>query len=98
MVKHGQVVGGISLASAVLVLVHGHIQDPVETILDAPVTANRVGQLGRVRRQTAYVEPSFVGRLVLDRAFGLNNDEASQARPFVAIVQPTNSLLSPIHA
>jgi hypothetical protein len=36
-----QVFGGVALADAAVVLVEGHVQNPVAAVLDAPVAADQ---------------------------------------------------------
>lgn len=41
--KPGEVVGHVAIARAALILVEGHIEDPVQAILNAPMTSNCPG-------------------------------------------------------
>ncbi len=50
-VQHGEVLGGVAHAHAALVLTEGHVEQPVDLILDAPMAPNRLPEsLGRQRR------------------------------------------------
>jgi hypothetical protein len=45
----------VALAGAAAVLVEGHVQHPVAAVLDAPMPADQVAQLLRVRRVAAQI-------------------------------------------
>lgn len=53
--KQRQVLRGVAFAGAAAVLVEGHVQHPVAAGLDAPVPADEVSQLLRVRRVAAQI-------------------------------------------
>lgn len=72
-----------------LVLSEGDIQQPMETILDAPVAANRVGELRRVGRQTAQVGAPLHGYGLAPPALSLNQPDARLACPGPLFIDPT---------
>ncbi len=45
--KPGEVVGHVPLARATLVFVEGHVEHPMQRVLDAPLAANGWGEPGR---------------------------------------------------
>ena len=53
------VVGGVAVADATLVLSKGHVQDPVQTVLNTPEAAHGLQQDLRSRRQTGDVVTGF---------------------------------------
>ena len=42
--KPGKIVGHVPVARATLVFVEGHVEDPMQLILDAPMAANGAGE------------------------------------------------------
>lgn len=44
VVKDGEVLRRVAGADAGRVLIHGHVEDPVEAVLDRPVTAHDAGE------------------------------------------------------
>jgi hypothetical protein len=53
----------VTFAGAAAVLVEGHVQHPVAPVLNAPVPADQVAELLRVRRVAAEVVALFGARL-----------------------------------
>lgn len=96
VVEDREVFRRVVRANARLVLVHRHIQDPVEAVLNGPVAAHHVGQVGGVRRQARDEEAGLArGRGGADGALGLDQDRRTQARPMVAVGQPVQVLGGP---
>ena len=48
MAENGEMLARLGLTDARVVLAEGHIQTPVQTVLNSPVGADRAGKAGQV--------------------------------------------------
>ncbi len=79
--QEGQVVGGVTGADTVCILPEGHVQDPVEGVLNPPVAAHGLQQDPRIGRQTGNVGAGFRGDLVPLSPLGLDHNQSLQVGP-----------------
>src|SRR6266542_3871531 len=71
----------------------------MQLVLDAPVTANHVGECLRVDDVAAPVVAALArGLRVDDRSLALDHDDAAQSFPFFEICKPVELLRSPYPA
>ena len=79
--EDGHVVGCVARTDAAVVLAQGHVQDPVVSLLDGPVTAHRLQQRTSLGRQAGN-EATDLGRdPVATATFTLDPDQAGQVAP-----------------
>ena len=88
MSKHGEVVRSVAQPGSVLILVHHHVQPPVQTVFYAPVLANDfVKSLGRESRAQQVIRGFHCGFV---RRFAYPNHLADrpQAGPLMLLLEP----------
>ena len=95
VVEHREVVGGVVLADARLVLVHRHIQHPMQAVLNGPVTTHDMREVAGVGGQAGDEETGLAGGVRAEGALGFDQDGRAQARPAVAVRQPGDVLRGP---
>ena len=86
MAEDGEVLRGVAVPGAVVVLVEGDVEDPVEAVLDAPVAADDAGEVSGVGRQAGEVVASLRRDRVTDAAGRLDADDALEVGPGVVRV------------
>ena len=82
-----EVLRAMSFAQATVIFSESDIQDPVHTVLDAPVAANRVTELPGVTVQTGDVVSRISQDLVALTAFPFDHPDTAQARPLSLLIQ-----------
>ena len=78
--QDGQIVSRVAGADAALVLAEGHVQEPVQAVLNAQVAARGPEQDPGVRRQAGDVIEGLRGDLRALPSLGLNHDQDVQGR------------------
>src|SRR3954465_913848 len=73
-----------------LVIAEDHVQDPVQAVLNGPVTADDRTQQVRQQHQRCDVEASLLLDFSGDLSRALNHDHRLEARPVVPFLQPGN--------
>lgn len=97
--EDGGVVGGVVLADTRFVLAEGHVEHPVETVLDAPVSANGFGQLAGIGGERGDEMAGFGAGLAVEGALSADHDDGAQGRPVgVQFPQPVDVVRRPTAA
>ena len=96
--QKSEVFGSVTGAHAVLILGEGHIERPVQLVLDAPMAARRTGEFAGIGAKAAQEEAGFRGGLAVDLADAFDHADAAQALPQCAILQPADLLGDPVAA
>ncbi len=81
MAQDGEVVGTITLAAAAVIFAKGHIQHPVHTVFDAPVTAYCLTKLGCITGQSGDVVTRFLANIIANASLCLDHANALQTGP-----------------
>jgi len=79
VLEHGKVVRGGFGTGAHLVVVEGHIHDPVQSVLDRPVRADRLTDAFGIGGQAADIQAQLMGCFVAHRALRFEHREAVYA-------------------
>lgn len=88
-VLHGGEVGRRVIgADACLVVAENHVHDPMQAVLDSPMSAHDRGNESRRQGQRGNVVARLGGDLAVDLAKAFNHDDNGQAGPVVALTQP----------
>ena len=74
----------------ILILVHDHIQPPVQAVFDAPVLSNHMVEPLRRQDSTEQVVGSFGRGFVRRLAYTNHFADSLQARPLVLFLQPVD--------
>lgn len=96
MPENGKVLRSIVLANPGFIFPEGNIQDPVEAVLNAPVSAHRFGQLFYLASEAAYVIAGFHTDLAVYIALSLDHDNGAEILPERLVRQPLNIGCCPI--
>ena len=86
--QHGEVFGSVFFAVALAILVHGHIQHPVQAVFDGPMGAHGVLEAFGRERRAHDVVAGFGCRASGGFAPRLDLAEGGQPRPVMALPQP----------
>src|SRR3954469_16441935 len=83
--EQGEVAGGGAMAHSAIIFSEGDIENPVQSILDAPVAADGLGQDGRIvvaaGEEVADLSFGLIG--AVDAADRLDRQQGAQIGPFV---------------
>jgi hypothetical protein len=82
--------GSVSGSRSVLILVHDHVQSPVQAVFDAPVLANHLVESLRRQFRTEQVVSGFSGGFLRRFAFPLHLADGLQPWPLVLFLQPAD--------
>ena len=94
----GEVVGDVAGACGCVVIAKLNIQAPVQPVFDFPMTAYGAHELLGVGGQAADVVAELNARPVTDTACALDEGEALQVAPLIALVKPVARVESPAAA
>ena len=88
VLEGGEVGGSVLGSDAAFVVAEDHVHDPVEAVLDCPMTADHGSELACQPRQRGDVEARLPLDFVGDFARAIDHDNALQSRPIVALLEP----------
>ena len=77
MSNYGQIFATMTASSAGVVLTESHIQNPMELVLNTPMTAYSLSKASSNKRQTQQIVGSFKADLVTNLALGFNTANCS---------------------
>lgn len=95
MPENGEVLRPVTLADAGLVLIHDHVEGPMETILDAPVGWDDAGGFGGWERLAEQIVAILFGSLTVDLADRRDLGEGGQPRPVMGFLEPCDVAADP---
>src|SRR5215210_7288112 len=78
------------LPVAGLVLVHHHVQHPVQPVLDVPVAPHDLAEALRAENRAQQIVAGLDRRLAPDLATGSDLADRLEPRPGMALLQPSN--------
>src|SRR4051794_30730264 len=84
----GEVGWGVVGSDAAFVIAEDHVHDPVQTVLDGPMASHDHGQAFGWQAQRSDEEPRFPFDRAADLAEAVDDDDALQAGPVGALLQP----------
>src|SRR5882762_3665874 len=88
MAEYGEVLGAISQSGSVLILIHHHIESPVQLVFDSPVGSNDLIQPPWREWRAEQVVGHFGGGFGSAFANPLHLADSREARPAMGILQP----------
>ena len=92
MAQHRQIRGPVADAHPALVLAEGHVEHPVDAVLDPPVAAHRPPEGRRVAAPAQQVVARLAGQRLADPALALDHADGAQPRPGGAPVEVGDGL------
>ena len=88
MLYGGEVCRRVIGPDATLVVTKHHVHDPVQAVFDGPVAAYDVPQVNRRHRHRSDIVACFTLDFSADFAAALDDDQAFEARPTMALLKP----------
>ena len=88
MFDGGEVGWGVVGSDAAFVITEDHVHDPVQAVLDGPMASHDHGQAFGWQAQRRDEEPRLPFNRATDLADAVDDDDAVQAGPVVALLQP----------
>src|SRR3954464_4256610 len=88
MLDGGEVGWGVVGSDAAFIVAEDHIHDPVQAVLDGPMASHDHGQAFGRQAQRSDEEPRLPFDRATDLADAVDDDDAVQAGPVVALLQP----------
>jgi hypothetical protein len=86
----GEVGGRILGTDAAFVIAKSHVHHPVQAVFNGPLVADHGSQLVRWQGRGRYIEARLPFEFVANFALALDYENAVQARPVVALLQPAD--------
>ncbi len=88
MLDGGEVGGGMFGSDAAFVVAEEHVHDPVQAVLDRPMASHDGAHAFSRQVQRGDVKARLTFDPAVDLAAGIDDDDAVQAGPGVALAQP----------
>ena len=86
--ENGHVLGAIVLADAAGIVVVGHVETPVEAVLNTPVFPHGTTDSGGISGQAADVVAPLDGLFLANDPGALHQGNACESTPFLTLGQP----------
>ena len=90
MLDRREVGGRVIGAQAAFVVAEDHVHDPVQAVFDAPMIADDGAEAFGRQIERGDVEARISLALAVELAQAVQDDDAGEARPGVALAQPVN--------
>jgi hypothetical protein len=85
MAKHGEIFRRMAQPDSGLIFAKGPIENPVDTVLNPPMRADRVGKLLDIMRKAREIIALLDGHLVLEVAFRFDHPQTAELGPGVLL-------------
>jgi len=95
MTCNGHVLGRVVFAYARFVLLKDGIQDPEQTILDAPVATNRLRDNLSLGLESGNIVTTLFGCFAIDLSLRFDDSDGEQIFPFLMAFDPVRAFHSP---
>jgi hypothetical protein len=92
MAKYGEIFRCMAQPDSGLIFAKGHIENPVDTVLNPPMRADRGGKLLDIIRKAREVIALLDSHLVLEVAFRFDHPQTAELGPGVLLHEVLRSL------